>query len=83
MKDVFTKCRQILRNTDARSIERKVIDLITSEANFEDVPFEPEPDETVAIDHALGGHSVESDIPEAKYGADAAEELPGQKPTNS
>ena len=62
-------------------IERKVIDLITSEAKFEDVPFEPEPDETVAIDHALGGHSAESDIPEAKYGADAAEELPGQKQT--
>jgi trigger factor len=64
-------------------IERKVIDLITSEAKFEDVPFIPEPDDTVAIDHALGGHSEESDIPEAKYGADAAEELPGQKPTNS
>ncbi|MDP6467049.1 MAG: trigger factor [Pirellulaceae bacterium] len=62
-------------------IERKVIDLITSEANFEDVPFKPEPDDTIAIDHAIGGHSEESDIPEAKYGADAAEELPGQTPT--
>jgi len=64
-------------------IERKVIDLITSEAKFEDVPFKPEPDDTVAIDHALGGHSEESDIPEAKYGADAAEELPDRKPRNS
>jgi len=61
-------------------IERKVIDLITSEADFTDVPFEPEPDETVAIDHAIGGHQEESDIPDAKYGADAAEELPGQTP---
>lgn len=62
-------------------IERKVIDLITSEAEFTDVPFKPEPDDTIAIDHAIGGHSAESDIPEAKYGADAAEELPGKTPT--
>jgi len=61
-------------------IERKVIDLIMAEAKFNDIPFEPEPDDTIAIDHAIGGHSVESDIPEAKYGADAAEELPGQTP---
>lgn len=62
-------------------IERKVIDLITSEAEFQDVPFKPEPDDTVAIDHAIGGHSEESNIPEAKYGSDAAEELPGKTPT--
>lgn len=53
-------------------IERKVIDLITSEAEFRDVPFEPRKDEdsTVAIDHAISGHSDEGEIPEAKYGGD-------------
>ena len=54
----------------------KVIDLITSHADFTEVPFEPSKDETVAIDHAMGGHDEESEIPEAKYGGDA-EELRG------
>ncbi len=61
-------------------VERKVIDLITSEAKFTDIPFKPDPDDTVAIDEAIGGLGAESDIPDAKYGADAAEELPGQTP---
>ena len=50
-------------------IERKVIDLITSDATFSDTPFEPQKDDTVAIDHAVGGVQVE-ELPEAKYGGD-------------
>ncbi|MBP87772.1 MAG: trigger factor [Planctomycetaceae bacterium] len=51
-------------------IERKVIDLITAEATFSDTPFEPQKDDTVAIDHAVGGEQ-EEELPEAKYGGDA------------
>jgi len=61
-------------------IERKVIDLITSHAEFSEVPFEPQKDDTVAIDHAISGQQEEADIPAAKYGGDV-EELPGQDPT--
>jgi len=54
-------------------IERKVINLITAEAEFTETPFEAEKDETVAIDHAIGGIEHEDEIPEAKYGGDAEE----------
>lgn len=54
-------------------IERKVIDLITAEAEFTEIPFEAEKDETVAIDHAISGFEHEYEIPEAKYGGDAEE----------
>lgn len=64
----------VLRN---QIVERKVIDLITSHAEFTDVPFEPSKDDTAAIDHAISGHQDEAEIPEAKH-ADEAEELPGQ-----
>ena len=57
-------------------IERKVIDLITSHAEFSEVPFEPAKDDTVAIDHAISGQQEESHIPAAKYGGEV-EELPG------
>jgi trigger factor len=59
-------------------IEHKVIDLITSHAEFSDVPFEPAKDDTAAIDHAISGHVEEAHIPEAKYGSEA-EELPGSQ----
>jgi trigger factor len=52
-------------------IERKVIELITSEANFTDKAFKPEKDDTVAIEHFVSGHEDEEEIPEAKYGGDA------------
>jgi trigger factor len=58
-------------------IERKAIDLIASHAHISDVPFEPSRDDTVAIDHAISGHQDETEIPEAKHGAEPAE-LPGQ-----
>lgn len=54
-------------------IERKVIDLITGEAEFTEVPFEAEKDETVAIDHAISGVEHVDEIPEAKYGGDSEE----------
>ncbi|MEX0818980.1 MAG: trigger factor [Pirellulaceae bacterium] len=61
-------------------IERKVIHLITSEAEFTEMPFEAEKDETVAIDHAISGFEHEDEIPEAKYGGDAEElRTPGER----
>ncbi len=66
----------VLRN---QIIERKVVDLITAEAEFREVPFDPVRDETVAVDWAISGQHEEAEIPEAKYGDEAAEELPGQK----
>ncbi|MFV1964439.1 MAG: trigger factor [Pirellulaceae bacterium] len=58
-------------------IERRVVGLITSHAEFAEVPFEPsKEDSTVAIDHAVGGDKADEEIPEAKYGGEA-EQLPG------
>jgi len=51
----------VLRN---QIIERKVIELILSEARFHEVPYEFEAPETEALDHAAGGRT--SDIPEAE-----------------
>jgi len=55
----------VLRN---QIIERKTVDLITSEAKFKDVPFEfPKPD-TEAVDHAVCGVAVgEEEIPVATH----------------
>ncbi len=50
-------------------IERKVIELITENATFKDVKYEPEKSETEALSHALCG-DAESEIPEAKHGGD-------------
>jgi trigger factor len=57
-------------------VERKVIGLITSHAEFTEVPFEPHRDDTAAIDRAISGHDVDAEIPEAKYQGEV-EELPG------
>jgi trigger factor len=46
-------------------IERKVIQRILAEAEFEEVPYEPETPQTVALDQSAGGRNP-SDIPEAK-----------------
>ena len=51
-------------------IERKVIDLITSEASFDEVKYEPEKSETEAVDFYLCGQS-QSEIPAAKYAGDS------------
>jgi trigger factor len=55
----------VLRN---QIIERKTVDLITSQASFKDVPFEfPQPD-TEAVDHAVCGVVVgEEEIPVAAH----------------
>lgn len=53
----------VLRN---QVVERKVIELILSQAEFQEVPYKPEGlDEEEALDQAVGGEE-ESDIPEAK-----------------
>lgn len=60
----------VLRN---QIIERKTIDLITTHASFEDVPFEFEQPDTEAIDHAVCGTVVGAEeIPTATV----AEPLP-------
>ena len=55
----------VLRN---QIIERKTVDLITSEAKFKDIPFEfPKPD-TEAVDHAVCGAVLgEEEIPVAAH----------------
>ena len=65
----------VLRN---QIIERKTIDLVTSHATFEDVPFEFEKADTEAIDHAVCGSVVGAEeIPTANV----AEPLPaGRRP---
>ena len=55
----------VLRN---QIIERKVIDLILENAQFEEEPYEPEEADIEALDLAAGGHQSESDIPAAKPG---------------
>jgi len=57
-------------------IERKVIDLIKSEATVDDVEFKPDKAEVHPVDFTVSGHD-DSDIPEAKHGGEAAE-LPEQ-----
>jgi trigger factor len=52
-------------------IERKVIDLVQSQARFKDVAYKPEGLETEALDQAAGGEESESDIPEAKFPGEA------------
>ncbi|MEX2174015.1 MAG: trigger factor [Pirellulaceae bacterium] len=48
-------------------VERKVIELIQSHAEFKDQPHNPQKDEVVAITYALAG-AGEALIPEARYG---------------
>jgi trigger factor len=52
-------------------IERKVVDLICSQAHFTDIPLEEQPTDVWAVDLALAGGHDTSDIPEAKHGGDA------------
>ncbi len=52
-------------------IERKVVDLICSEAEFEDTPLDESEDDTFALDLALAGDHEKSTIPEAKHGGGA------------
>lgn len=65
----------VLRN---QIIERKVIDLVLSNAKFEDVPFQQQSEDVEALDWSAGKQHDEADeeIPEAKHGGQA-EPLPG------
>lgn len=54
-------------------IERKVVDLICSEAEFTDVPVQNEQEDVSAVDLALAGGHESSEIPEAKHGGEAEE----------
>jgi trigger factor len=47
-------------------VERKVIDLILSQAEFQEVPYEPETAQAEALDRTAGGGDNPSDIPQAK-----------------
>lgn len=65
----------VLRN---QIIERKTVDLITSQASFKDTPFEFSRPETEAIDHAVCGVVVgEEEIPTATQPEPMAR--PGQR----
>ena len=55
-------------------IERKVVDLICSRAEFTEVSYDPfESEDVAAINFALGGSTETAEIPEAKHGGDAQE----------
>jgi len=62
----------VLRN---QIVERKVVDLILSQAEFKEVPYEPETVRAEALDRTVGGGEPDSDIPEAQpEGTEATEE---------
>jgi len=52
-------------------VERKVIDLVLSNATFKDVPYSPDAGDTEAVDSSAGGEAEESEIPEAKQAGEA------------
>ena len=56
-------------------VERKVVELIQAEAEFQEVPYKPEEGETEAVEHFIAGEP-EAEIPEAKH--DEEEESPGK-----
>jgi len=53
----------VLRN---QIVERKVVDLILSHAEFKEVPYQPESIEAEALDRTAGGGETDSNIPTAK-----------------
>jgi trigger factor len=59
--------RNLMDTLRNQIIERKVIDLILEHARFKDVPYQPQQNESEAIDRAAGGGEAE-EIPEAKHG---------------
>ncbi len=54
-------------------IERKVVELICSQAHFTDTPLEERPDDVCGLDLALASAHDSSEIPEAKHGGEAEE----------
>ncbi|MEX2026925.1 MAG: trigger factor, partial [Pirellulaceae bacterium] len=57
-------------------VERKVIDLINSQATFEDVPYERPAEEVTAVSFAIGGTDA-ANIPAAKHAGSGEENVPG------
>lgn len=53
-------------------IERKVLEKIIAHAIVKEVPLEPQPDDTAAIDYAVSGRLETDEIPAAKHGEEAA-----------
>jgi trigger factor len=58
-------------------VERKVIDLITSTATFEDTAYQPPKNDTAAISFAIAGGDGGASIPEAKHAGSDDETVPG------
>ena len=59
-------------------VERKVIELIQAEAEFKEVPYQPEENETEAVEHFIAGEP-EADIPEAKHDEEDTLAQPGDR----
>jgi trigger factor len=63
-------------------VERKVIELIESQADFKDVPHASQKDDVVAVNYALAGGGT-AEIPEAKFQeagpVPGSAKLPGEK----
>jgi trigger factor len=58
-------------------VERKVIELITSHALVNEVPYQPPADDTAALDQPVGGKPAAEEIPQATH-SDEAKPLPHQ-----
>jgi trigger factor len=59
-------------------VERKVVGLIESEAEFNEVPYKPEETETEAVEHFIAGEPKE-EIPAAKYDEEEALRQPAER----
>jgi len=67
----------VLRN---QVVERKVIDLILSQATFKEVDYQPDTAaQTEALDQSAGGGPVETEIPEAQREPGGTSELPEKR----
>lgn len=58
-------------------VERKVIEMITSTATFEDTAYQPPKNDTTAISFAISGGDGGANIPEAKHAGSDEEQVPG------
>lgn len=58
-------------------VERKVIELITSTATFQDTAYQPPKNDTAAISFAIAGGDGGANIPEAKHAGSDEEQVPG------
>jgi trigger factor len=61
-------------------IERKVIELIESQATFREVPYTPQKDQTVAVAYTVAGASAEA-IPSAQHNEGQNPATAGKTPT--